>query len=97
MIAALLNFDEEDQSFFSHHNSAHHRAVAQAILNTKHINIPNYILNPMPKVKDKFGMESWLEQHAELHNIINAVLGLDNNQLDSVDLTNKSERGNWLQ
>jgi hypothetical protein len=97
MIAALLNFNEDDQSFFSHHNSEHHRAVAQAILNKQHISIPSYILNPMPKVSDKAGMEGWIEQHAELHSIINEILKLTNNELDSVDLTNKDERASWLQ
>ena len=97
MIAALLNFEEDDQSFFSHHNSEHHRGVAAAILTKYRVTIPSYILNPMPKIADKAGMEGWLEQHANLHTIINEVLKLTNNQLDSVDLTNRAERSSWLQ
>lgn len=97
MIAALLNFEEDDQSFFSHHNSEHHRAVAAAILKTKKISIPAYILNPMPKVKDTAGLQAWLEQHASLHDLTNQILGLENNQFDSVDLTKPSERASWLQ
>jgi hypothetical protein len=97
MIAALLNFEEDDQSFFSHHNSEHHKAVANSILTKYQIIIPSYILNPMPNVTDRAGMDTWLEQHASLHEIINDVLGLVNNQLDTVDLTNKDERVSWLQ
>ena len=89
MLAALLNFglDDDNRLFFSAHNMDSHQRIADAIFSKYNVRVPVFPLNPMPGEN----YETWLEQHQEMHNAFNNILGLEQFSFNSGALTSQED------
>lgn len=93
MIASLLNFSGNERLFWSIANMDLHRRSVTQVFTTHSVSLTLYTLEPIP---DNY-QESWLQLHQQMHNDLNAVLGLSGNDFSSVDFNNKEELAWWLQ
>lgn len=74
---------------FSH--AADHLEILQAIQKQKGVALTQYLLDPL----NEHDLNQWLDRHQQAHDDFNTVLNLDGVDLQSVDLTNPSERESW--
>lgn len=94
-LASLYNVpaDAEGTNIFSFENAMHHQAVANAIVAAGGAQQPSYIIDPIPTVD----VNSWLLSHQNMHNAANAALGLNGNDLTTVDFRNKEQLVDWIE
>lgn len=93
-IANLANVPADDRTFaqWSFAHAAHHRDINNAILAQAGVRLQLFPLDPV----DPENPGPWLDQHQELHNAQNAVLGIAGNDLLDVDWRNKGQREAWI-
>lgn len=92
-LANLANVPRSPQEFavFSFSNQDEHFKVAQAIQNREGINIPTYPVDPINF--DALGI--WLQNHQQMHNNVNSVLGTPGVDLTEVDFRNEAQVESW--
>lgn len=95
-LASLLNIPATDdvRSFdeFSFSNADQHFIVTRAIAAQKSINLPYYVIDPMPF--SDIGV--WLYEHQQWHNNINGILGVAGLDFTSVDFSNEEQAASWI-
>lgn len=93
-VANLANVPTTDAEMaawsFSH--MAHHRDLADYVLQKYGIMLTVYLLDPI----NTTDAEGFLYQHQTMHNDVDAVLGLDGYDLLGVDWQNLEEREAWI-
>lgn len=93
-LATLYNvpWNENDFNVFSFANRDEHTKIALAIRSKYNYAVPYFVLDPLP-LSD---MGAWLAQHQRLHNLMNQITKQDSNDLTTVDLTDDSQRTEWI-
>lgn len=93
-LATLYNVPEDDNGLnvFSFSNNDEHNKIAMAIASQYNVEVPYYLLDPMP-MQD---MGTWLENHQVLHTIMDNIAGVNSNDLTTVDFTNEAQRTEWI-
>ena len=93
-VADLYNVPKTDAEMhvWSFNHMVHHRLVNAYLLKTKRINLPEYILDPMP-VGD---VRTFLLQHQTMHNNTDALTGVSGYDLTEVDWTKPEQRAGWI-
>lgn len=81
-----------DLNVFSFTNMNEHEKIAAALLSQYSVAVPLYPLDPIPF----FDMGAWLEQHQILHNIMNATLGTNSDDLTTVNFNDKNQLAEWI-
>lgn len=93
-VAAIYNVPSTQQELdawsFSH--AAHHRDINRVIFQTLGINLPEYVLDPF----DIRNPGVWLEQHQQMHNNQDELLGIAGFDLVDVDLTDYNQLSGWI-
>jgi hypothetical protein len=97
MIAALISFEDKQdfKLFWAGHNANHHLLVREKILATQNISLTLFCLDPIPDTNE--GLQRWLNSHAQMHSDVNFVLGLQDQNISTVDFTDPGQRLEWLQ
>lgn len=103
-IASLFNVPgtEEEIATWSFAHSAHHRDVNRLIYEQSQIALPEFMFDPF-QVNDT---GQWADQHQQIHNLVNQILGTagfniddwdwnDRGVLNGVIFLNASEHRNW--
>jgi hypothetical protein len=75
---------------FAHYQ--HHLAILTAMREVKNADLPLYNIYPF----DSHNPQGWLEQHQQQHFDFENILGVQGNDLTSVDFTNKKQLDGWL-
>ena len=93
-LSTLYNIPQNDEQFnvFSFSNRDEHNKIAMALVNIYNISAPYYVIDPMP-MQD---LGTWLEQHQELHNVMNGATGQQSNDLETVDFSDDNQRAEWI-
>lgn len=94
-LASLFNrpTNESDTLRWAFSNSAEHAKIIRAIRQQLNITtLQTFILDPIP-AHDK---NSWLLRHQVVHNQMNAVTGVNGNDLSVVDFNNPEELQAWI-
>lgn len=93
-IANLYNVpstqNELDNWAFAH--MAHHRDINRRIFELTQVRLPEYVLDPV-NPRDPY---VWLYQHQQLHNEMDALLGISGNDLLDVDFSDRDELAGWI-
>jgi hypothetical protein len=94
MIAALLNNPKTDAEWdiWSYHHRISHDSIRAAILAQKSIDLPDYLIDPV----DKNNIPRWLDNNSELHQDMDAALGVQSVDLEDVDFNNENQKVAWL-
>lgn len=97
MLAELLNTPagHEEQMRWSFNNNDEHLKIANAIFNKYGVNLPPYILDPMPALNSP-DIATWAEQHQSAHSAFDAILNIAGNDLTDVDFTKQDQVESWL-
>ena len=95
MLAALYNIPRsaDEWGFFFNHNNAEHTLIARALKAQHNIILPEYILFPVPPEY----LKSWFSNHQDLHNRIDAALGIQTNNLSEFDLKDEKALESFFQ
>ena len=95
MLATLANVPTDDRlmAYFSFANADEHIRINQAILATTGVQLPSYVLDPIPS----FDFANWLRRHQDAHNRQNAVLGISGQDLSELDQKNAEQMAAWTQ
>ena len=93
MLASLFNIPKDKTALaqFSFANADEHTQINQGILKKYSIQMPVYVLDPIPT-----DQQNWLETHQNVHNLMNAVLGIVGNDLSDVDFKKPNELASWI-
>jgi len=93
-VASLFNVPGTDQEMaaWSFIHMAHHRELNEAILRLRNIALPEYILDPV-NLADP---QAFLNQHQQMHNNTDAVLGVSGYDLTEVDWADAGQRAGWI-
>lgn len=95
-LATLANIPAESdpRSFaeFSFSNMDRHRDVIFAIGSQRQINLPLYVLDPIPL----YDISSWLYTHQAAHNDINDVLSVEGVDLTAIDFRDQEQVASWI-
>lgn len=94
MLANLANIPEtpEETNEWSFAHMAHHRDIIEFIRLQKSIVLPEYILDPM----DTTDLGTFANQHQNMHNAFNSILGLAGNDLTDVNWQDRGQREAWI-
>ena len=94
MLAVLYNVFNDDRGLaqFSIANNDEHVRINKAILAQYEVEMPTYILDPISLNNPSI----WLYTHQNVHNLMNAVLGIAGNDLSDVDFKDKSQVASWI-
>lgn len=87
-LASLLNIPatDEERLLWSFAHQDQHVKIANAVFQQDaNAVLPIYVLDPMPSPKNHDGINSWLRLNQSAHNDFSGLLGIDNNDLSSVD------------
>lgn len=96
MLAALYNFSIDDadmRALFSVCNQDSHVQIIKAINASQGKNLEQFSLDPL----DPDDLENWLEQHQQLHNDLNAALGTQNYNLNTIAFDSAGSVQLWVQ
>ena len=93
-LSTLYNIPQNDEQFnvFSFSNRDEHNKIAMALASAYNLQVPYYVIDPMPLAD----LGTWLEQHQNLHNIMNVATGQQSNDLTTVDFSNDDQRAEWI-
>lgn len=94
-IAGLFNVPSTQQELdtwaFCH--AAHHRDINRRLQELlPSVRITEYILDPM----DPQNLSVWLDQHQQLHQQTDSLLGIASNDLLDVNWEDQNERAGWI-
>lgn len=94
-VAAVFNVPVDDVSLaqWSFAHMANHRDILLAIYNNFHIALPEYALDPF----DPTDETNWEYLHQQMHDQMNAVCGVEGNNLLLVDWQDENARAGWIQ
>jgi hypothetical protein len=94
MLAHLLETptNENDWAVWSHAHRLDHDLIQQAIQAQKGINLPIYVLHPIPS----FGFPEWLTRNHQAHQDMNGALGTQGSDLSSLDPSNRQQLEGWI-
>lgn len=95
MSLALLSTDPVTPTLFtewSFSHMAHHQDIARRIYELYGRALPLFVIDPV----DPRDPEAMLQNHQTMHNNQNAVLGIDGNDLLSVDFGDREQRAAWI-
>lgn len=96
MLAGLYNFEPKQpqlQELFSVANQDSHVRIITAINSKYGTNLEQFALDPL----DPGDLQSWLEQHQQLHNDMNAALGLTSYNLNTISFDDAGSVQLWVQ
>lgn len=95
MIATLFNIfkDAEGLNQFSFANADLHVRINEAIIDRGGPSLPFYVLDPIATGP---AAANWLRTHQDIHNQMNAVLGLAGNDLSEVDFNDPDQVASWI-
>ena len=93
MQSKLLNIpaSSNDWSEFSYHNRTSHAAIRSALA-ARGAAMVDYQLDPI----SPSDVGGWLERHAQTHIEMNGALGVQSDNLQDVDLKDKSQLASWI-
>lgn len=93
-IAALANVPsttaEREMWAFAH--AAHHTDIIRVIYQVVKIALPSYILDPF----DPRDISVWADQHQQMHNDMDQILGISPFNLDDIDWSDQRTLGGWI-
>lgn len=93
-VAALFNVpstrDELNSWSFAH--AAHHRDISRLIYQAFNISLAEFVLDPI----NPEAIETWAQQHQQLHTEMDAVLGIAGFDLLEVDWKDRNELAGWI-
>ena len=95
-LATLLNIpqtEEEQKVWAFAHQDQHVKIVNALFQKNSSVVLPIYILDPMPTGTD---METWLSLNQAAHGDFSSVLGLENNDLSTVDWKQPDQVSSWI-
>ena len=78
---------------FSFSNASLHALQNQAIFVGTGRELSSYVLDPIPTGEN---LVNWLEAHQDIHNQVNAILGIAGNDLTDVDFNNQEQVAAWV-
>lgn len=92
-LANLANVPRTAPEFaiFSFSNQDEHFKAAQSILSRKNINLTLYPVDPINF--DALGI--WLQNHQQMHNDLNGLLGTPGSDLTAIDFRNSAQVEAW--
>ena len=95
-VAALLNIPTNQEQFddWSFAHAAHHRDCIRAAFEQKHVQLSEYILDPI-NLAEGFG--EWTYWHQNMHNDMNAVLKTNGFDLTDVNWQDQSQFASFIQ
>lgn len=98
MLAALFNVPRVPRNpaslnNFSFNNDQEHLHIINAIQDQFGVTLDRYPLDPIP-LEDSRG---WARRHQIMHNNMNRVLGIQGQDLSSVDFTDERPLEAWIQ
>jgi hypothetical protein len=93
-VAALANVPTDDQqrAVWSFAHASHHYDIVRVIYQITKIALPIYLLDPF----DPNNTGIWADQHQQMHNDMDQLLGINPFNLDDVDWNNKQTLGGWI-
>ena len=93
-VADLFNTPKTDNEMahWSFAHMDHHREVNAAILQKYGISLPEYPLDPV----DLNDPGAWLNQHQQMHNNTDQILGIPGYDLTEVNLSDPDQRAGWI-
>lgn len=94
MLAELLNIPKTDRDFslFSFANYLDHAQITAALQKQKNVQITNQVIDPI-NFQD---LPNWLNRHQQLHTAIDAALGVQAYDLQSVNLLDPRQLEGWI-
>lgn len=94
MLAAVLNIPETEEqwSIWSYNHRLSHNAIRAAILAQYNVNLDDYQIDPI----GTDDIVAWLDRNSQLHDDMNAVLKLQGQDLQDVDLKDKNQKQAWV-
>ena len=92
-IAALMNTPSTPQELneWSFAHAAHHRDINRVLFQKVGAVLPEYVLDPVD-----LDSWTWLYQHQELHNKMDALLAISGYDLLDVDFKNQEQLAGWI-
>lgn len=93
MLANILNSPVAGQelAWWTANNAEQHFAIINAIRAKYGVSLREYVLDPVSPTD----FTDWLWRHQYTHNDMNAVLGIDGNDLSTLDLNNALNVQQW--
>ena len=93
-VASLYNVPTNDAELetWSFVHQAHHRDILRQIQAVYGQQLSEYALDPM----DPENLQVWLDQHQDMHQQMDAVLGIAGYNLDQVEWSDPGNRAGWL-
>ena len=93
-VADLFNVPTTDQEMWawSFQHMAHHRDLNASILRLTGIALPEFILDPV----NLADAQSFLNQHQQMHNNTDAILGIAGYDLTEVNWDDPANRAGWI-
>lgn len=93
-IASLFNVpvSPETTAEYAFNHMAHHRDVNRRILEIFNVIVPEFALDPM----NLGNLGVWGNQHQQMHNDTNFILGVEGNDLTDVSWSDINERTAWI-
>lgn len=94
MIASIANIPSgpEQLAWWAWGHMAHHRDINRRILEITTIALPEFVLDPI----NPEDMGTWIDQHQQMHNNMNRILGLSGNDLLNVDWQDQAQLSSWI-
>lgn len=94
MILNLLQYPHtpQDLAIFSFANADHHLQVFNAIYAKNGLRTTQYALDPIPS----FDFKNWLLRHQDVHNSVNAALGVAGQDLTEVNMNDPKSVEDFL-
>lgn len=94
MLALLLNTPRsaEDWNRWSLHHRISHDVIRLAIAQQLKVNLPEYLLEPIPLHEPKI----FLQRNASAHTDMNGALGTQGSDILDVNLTEQRELQAWI-
>ncbi len=94
MLAQIANIpaQKSELRWWAFGHMAHHRDICRRIVQTTGIALPEFILDPF----DPENRGVWIDQHQQMHNAMNRVLGLPGNDLLAVDWQDQGQLSAWI-
>ena len=96
MLATLYNIPRDlnglNQMGFV--NADLHTRINLAIQQQTGRALPYYVLDPIPPDGDS--LQAWLQRHQDIHNQMDAILGIAGNDISDVDFSKPDQVASWI-
>lgn len=94
MLASILDIPpwQKGLTEYSFNHFQDHLEIVEGLKKVKNVVAPLYVIDPMT-LDD---MSGWLLRHSQFHNDMNASLGLEGSDLQTVNFKNERDRNIWL-